>query len=104
MHVLTTIAIAAVAVVVVGWLAVSFLQPGTQRRRVEWIAATALYVAMLAFFLNLLRGAIANDSLAGMVAFGFLATMFSCGLLVSSVRTVSALAGRSSGAGSSATH
>lgn len=104
MHVLATIAIAAVAVVVIGWLAVSFLNPGAQRRRIEWIAATALYVALLAFFLNLLRRSIADDSLPGMIAFGFLAFMFACGFLVSTVRLVRVLAGRTTASKASATH
>jgi lysylphosphatidylglycerol synthetase-like protein (DUF2156 family) len=104
LHVLVTIALSAIAVVVIGWLAVSFLNPGVQRRRIEWIAATALYVTLLAFFLNLLRRSIADDSTVGMVAFGFLAFMFACGLSVSSVRMIRALAGGSRDAKASATH
>jgi len=104
LHFLATIAVSAIAVVVIGWLVVSFLQPGVQRRRFEWIAATALYVALLSFFLNLLRRSIADDSTAGMIAFGFLAFMFTCGLGVSVVRMIAALGGRASSAKASATH
>ena len=36
------IGVAALAVVVVGWLVVSFSSPGPRRVLVEWISATAL--------------------------------------------------------------
>jgi hypothetical protein len=104
LHVLTTIAYAAAAVVVIGWLAVSFLKPGALRRKLVWIAATGLFVALLSFFLNLLRRSIASDNEAGMIAFGFLSVMFTCSLLVSLVRTFRALAGKVDDAKSSATH
>jgi len=104
LHLYATIAACAAAVVVVAWLAVSFMSPGTQRRKIEWVGATGLFVALLALFVNLLRRAIATDSEAGMIAFGFLTFMFSCSLLVSMVRTVGALRGRTSSSKSSATH
>ena len=104
MHVLSTISTAAIAVVVVGWLVVSFLKPGAARRKFEWIAATSLFVALLCFFLNLLRRSIATDNEAGMIAFGFLSVMFTCSLAVSSVRTIRALTGRVADTKSSATH
>ena len=94
----------ALAVLVLGWLAVSLLRPSPNRRRVEWLATTSMYVFLLSLFVNLLLRAIATDSLAGMIAFGMLATMFAGGLLVSTARTLGALAGRSPSSGSSATH
>ena len=105
MHVLSMIAIGAAAVVAIGWLAVSFLGPTAQRRRIEWVAATALYVALLAVFMKLVRNSIASDNEAGMVAFGFLAAMFAAGLLLSLWKTVGALRGRGPASGkASETH
>jgi len=98
------IAIGAVAVVAIGWLAVSFLGPTVQRRKIEWIAATALYVALLSFFINLVRRSIASGNEAGIIAFGFLAGMFTIGLVIASLKTLAALRGSSAGKQSSATH
>jgi hypothetical protein len=95
----------ALAVVVLGWLLVSFLSPNARRRRIEWLAATGLYVVLLGLFSNGLRGAIADDSLLRMFAFGFLTLIFGIGLVISSVRTIGALLGRGgSGGGAGATH
>jgi hypothetical protein len=104
LHLLSTIAAAAVAVVVVCWLAVSFLRPGAGRRKVEWIGATALFVALLCFFLNMLRRSIASDNELGMIAFGILSVMFTCSLVLSSVRTIQALTGRVGDTKTTATH
>ena len=104
MNVLIMIAIGAIAVVVIGWLAVSFMSAGPGRRRIEWLAATALYVALLSFFINLVRRSIASDNEAGMIAFGFLAGMFSIGLVIASVKTIAALRGVGASKQSSATH
>jgi hypothetical protein len=98
------IAVGAVAVVAIGWLAVSFLAPTPQRRKIEWIAATALYVALLAFFINLVRRSLASDNEAGVIAFGFLTGMFAIGLVIASVKTIAALRGSGAGKQSSATH
>ena len=92
------------AIVVLCWLVVSFLAPGKQRRKIEWIAVTSMYVAFLGFFVNLVRHAIATDSEAGMIAFGMLAFLFGCGLVVSAVRTIQAFAGATSSSKASATH
>lgn len=98
------IALGAVAVVAIGWLAVSFLGPTAQRRKIEWLAATALYVALLGLFLNLVRRSIADDNQVGVIAFGFLAGMFAIGLVISSLKTLAALRGSGAGKRSSATH
>lgn len=81
----------AVGVVAVGWLAVSFMRPGPSRNRVAWLGAVALYVALLCFFVNLLRGSITRDSLAGMIGFGFLTAMFGMGLVVSTAKALGSL-------------
>jgi len=104
LHVLLRIAVGAACVVAIGVLVVAFLQPGKQREKIERLAATSLFVAMLCFFLNLLRQAIAADSELRMIVFGFLSAMFASGLVLSSVRTLRALAGRVSEEKSSATH
>jgi hypothetical protein len=78
----------AVALVVIGWLVVSFTAPGRRRTAIEWTAATCLYVALLSLFVNLLLRARADDSLVGLIAFGFLCVMFGGGLVVSAFQTV----------------
>jgi hypothetical protein len=104
LHILNVVALGALAVLVIAWLAVSFLSPGARRRPLEWIAATAMYVALLAFFSRQLLDAVADDSLVRMFAFGFLVTVFGLGLVISTWRTVAALAGRAGSAGTGATH
>jgi protein-S-isoprenylcysteine O-methyltransferase Ste14 len=81
---------AGLAVVVVGWLVVSFTRPDPRRERVEWVAACGLYVALLMFFLHLVQRALASDSTLALVAFGILAVLFAVGLLVCLVYTLGA--------------
>jgi protein-S-isoprenylcysteine O-methyltransferase Ste14 len=73
---------AGLAVVVVGWLVVSFSRPGARRERVEWVAACGLYTALLMFFVHLVQRALASGSTPALLAFGFLAVVFALGLLV----------------------
>ena len=100
---LQVVGITAAAVLVIGWLVVSFQRPGLARSRVAWIAASAMYLAFVAFFVNLFQRAQEASSTAGMVAFGFLAAMFVGGLLVSTWKTVVAFRKGSAG-GQHATH
>lgn len=93
----------AVAVLVVGWLVVSFSEPGRNRTVIEWLSASAMYTALLMLFLNLCRRAVEADNTFALVAFGFLAVLFAGGLLVSLYRTFTA-AGGEGGAGTSATN
>jgi len=81
---------AGLAVVVVGWLVVSFSRPGPRRERVEWIAACGLYVTLLMLFVHLVEKALASDSTLALVAFGILAVLFAVGLLVCLVYTLGA--------------
>ena len=104
MYEIKLIAVGAAAVVAIAWLAVSFLNPSAQRRKIEWLGATALYVALLSLFVNLVLRSIATDNEAGMIAFGFLTGMFSIGLVISSIKTFAALRGRSAAKEGSATH
>jgi len=94
----------AVAVVVVGWLVVSFLPAGAGRTRAAWLAATAMYVAFLSLFSSLLLRAREADSLAGTLGFGFLSALFGAGLLVALVRTIRSLAGPAGGSAYHAAH
>ncbi len=70
------------------WLLVSFSEPGPRRDALEWLGATAMYVALLALFLNLTNAAREADNTLALVAFGFLAVVFGLGMLVSLVNTV----------------
>jgi hypothetical protein len=81
---------AGLAVVVVGWLVVSFSQPGARRERVEWVTACGLYVTLLMLFVHLVRKALVSDSTLALLAFGFLALFFATGLLVCLAYTVGA--------------
>lgn len=104
MHILTVVALSALAVLVGCWLAVSFLAPSPRRRVIEWLAATAMYVALLAFFGRQLHTAIAGEAWIRTFAFGLLVAVFAIGLGISSARTIRALAGGSGGGESGATH
>lgn len=90
----------ALAVLVVGWLVVSFSAPGRKRTAVEWISATAIYAVLSMLFAHLVRDAIEDDSTVRIVAFGFLCVLFAGGLLVSLYQTfASSKADRDSGTG-----
>ena len=78
----------AVGVLVLLRLLVSFSEPGPRRDVLEWLGATAMYVALLALFLNLVRTAREAGNVLALVAFGFLAVLFGIGLIVSLVNTV----------------
>jgi hypothetical protein len=86
----------AAALLVALWLAVSFMAPGRRRELVEWIAATSMYVALLALFTSLVLDAHADQSTVRLVAFGLLWVIFAGGLLVSSANTLRSLRGTSS--------
>lgn len=93
----------AVGVVVVLWLAISFSQPSRGRERLEWVAATSLYVALSMLFLNLVMRARESDNNFALVAFGLLLLLFGCGFLVSLANTLRSL-GPERKAGISATN
>ena len=77
----------ALAVLIVGWLVVSFSAPGRKRTVVEWISTTAMYAVLSLLFIHLVRDAIEDDSTARLVAFGFLLVLFAGGLVVSLYQT-----------------
>ena len=73
----TTVALVAAAGVVVLWLVVSFLPPGRGRTSVEWLATTALFLALGAWFIGLSMEARAEGRIGLLVPFGFLAFVYS---------------------------
>jgi uncharacterized membrane protein len=79
---------------VIGWLVLSFLAPGKVRSRLAWVAATFMYLALLCFFTFHFQEAFRGESVALMIAFGFLTLIFLAGLLVSGVKTVGEFIGR----------
>ena len=86
MGALGTVAISAVAAVVVIWLIVSFTGPSLGRTRLEWLGATGVYVVLLSLFSSLFLSARSDDSLAGQIGFGLLAFIFGSGLAVTLVQ------------------
>jgi len=103
MDLLTLIGVGAVAILVVGWLIVSFQPAGPRRASVEWLAAAALYTALLCLFVSLTTRALEADNRFAAYAFGFLVAFFGAGLCVSLVRTISQLRGRTRSESSAAT-
>lgn len=90
------VGVTGLAVVVTGWLVVSFSAPSARRERIEWVSACGLYVVLLMIFVNLLRRALEADSTAGLTAFGFLSGLFGVGLLVCLVHTAGSFRARRS--------
>jgi hypothetical protein len=92
--VLKVVGFASLSLLVIGWLAVSFLPPGRARSRVAWVAATCMYLALLCLFTNLFQSALREESMLGMIAFGFLGAVFIGGVVVSTVKAVGQFIGR----------
>jgi hypothetical protein len=84
-------AIVAIAVVVVTWLVVSFQRPGPGRNVMAWLGTIGFYGALLSLFVHLVRRSLDNDSTAGLIGFGFLATMFGLGFVVAIARAIGSL-------------
>lgn len=90
-------AIAAIVLVTIAWLVVSFQRPGAARNVVAWLGTIGFYGALLSLFVHLVRRSLDNDSTAGLIGFGFLATMFGLGFVVAIGRAIVSM--RSAGAG-----
>lgn len=84
----------AVGVLVLLWLVISFSAPGPRRATLEWLGASALYVALSTLFLNLVLRAREGGNTFALVAFGFLLVIFLGGLVVSLVNTLRSMGGR----------
>ena len=101
---LKIVGFSAVALVVVGWLAVSFMAPrGRGQDLVARFATLAFYVALSCLFTNLSQGAWAKGQMALLIPFGFLWLVFLAGVVVSLWKWVGALRGGGAG-GVHATH
>ncbi len=81
-------AIGAIAVVTIAWLSVSFQRPGPARNTMAWLGTAGFYGALLSLFVHLVRRSLDDGSTAGLVGFGFLATVFGLGLVVAITRTI----------------
>lgn len=92
------------AVLVLGWLIVSFTAPSPRRERIEWTAACGMYAALLSLFVHLTIQAYERDSEAAMLAFGFLVLFFTAGFGVCLNQTITAMRGRSTKGPESATN
>jgi hypothetical protein len=92
------------AILVIGWLAISFQTPSPKRERLEWISACGMYLALLSLFVHLSIRAYERDSIAALLAFGFLVLFFSSGFTVCLTYTLAALRGRRAHGAESATN
>ena len=92
-----------IAIALLGSLVVAFQRPGKARDVSARFASFGFYLVLFGFFGTNTREALANHSTRGLVAFGFLSAVFGIGLVLSLVKTVAAIRGRSSG-DASATH
>ena len=83
----------ALAVLLVGWLIVSFKSPGRGREGFEWLSAAALYALLATLFIELIQRASEQGNDFALVAFGFLGVLFGMGLLVTLYRAAASLRG-----------
>ena len=100
---MSLVAVCALAVLVVGWLIISFMSPGPRREPFEWLSSAALYALLTSLFVGLIQRAREQDNDFALVAFGFLGVLFGMGLLVTLFRTLAAIRG-SGDSGISATN
>jgi len=84
---------AGAAVLVVGWLVVSFSPPSPRRDVVEWLAACGMYTALVMLFVNMTSRALDSGSHGAVAAFGFLVALFGAGLVVCLVQALLSLRG-----------
>ena len=94
----------AAAVLVVGWLVVSFSQESQRRATIEWLSASAMYLALAMLFANLISKAWASGNHFALVAFGFLGAIFVAGLCVSLYNTLRTARGHTDSGDLGATH
>ena len=93
----------ALTVLIVGWLVVSFSAPSPRRTAIEWVAASAMFAALLSLFVNLVLRASESGNTVALVGFGFLCALFGGGFIVSLYQTFAAVKGGGD-SGSSATN
>jgi hypothetical protein len=93
----------ALAVLLVGWLVISFTSPSPKRVGIEWLSAAALYALLTTLFVELIQRAREQGNDFALVAFGFLVVLFGMGLIVTMYRAAAAMRG-SGDSGTSATN
>ncbi len=98
---LQLIGYSAVALVVVCWLTVSFASAAALKRRLSWLGACGMYVALLCLFVSLFQGA---ESTAGRIGFGAMMALFGTGLCLALWKTTQVFAGAGSADGEHAAH
>jgi len=103
MSMLSSVGFSALALIVVGWLVISFTAPSPRRTILEWLSSCALYVALLSLFVNLVLRAQQDVHNFAAVALGFLVALFGTGLLIALVQLVRSFGGPRK-AEASATH
>jgi uncharacterized membrane protein len=81
------------AVLVVGWLVVSFSPPSPRREIIEWISTCGMYLALLMLFVSLVTRSRDAGNIAATIAFGFLVALFGSGLVVCLFQTLRSLRG-----------
>jgi len=81
------------SLLVIGWLIVSFSRPSRSRLIIEWLSATAMYVAILTIFVRLTLKAHATGNVFATGAIGLLCVLFGGGLLVSAWKALAAFGG-----------
>ena len=94
----------ALALVVLGWLVVSFSEEGPRRAVLEWLSAMFGFVALASLFVHLASQAYASGNTFALVAFGFLLVIFSSSLLVSLFHALRAMRGGGGASEAGATH
>ena len=83
--------------------AVALQRPGRGRDVTAWLGAVSFYVVLVGMFGSWARDAFADGSRGALVGLGFLAAVFSIGLVVAVFKTAGALRTRA-GQDVSATH
>ncbi len=102
--ILKAVGFTAVALLVVGWLVVSFQSPGRARRLATRFSAAALYLALVCLFVQLTQENWARGRAVLFVPFGFLLLVFVSGLALTLAKGVGELARTEKGTGAHATH
>lgn len=101
--ILKIVGFGSVALLVLGWLIVSFQKEGAGRARLSRLSSAFLYLALVSLFTNLTQDAWEAGRWALVVPFGFLLGVFVSGFAVSVVKFIGQLTG-GQGEGAHATH
>jgi hypothetical protein len=86
--------VALVSVALVGSIAVAVQRPGRARNVTAWLGAVGFYVPLVGMFGSWARASFEGGSWGGRIGFGFLAAMFSIGLVIAVFKTIGAARSR----------